>query len=64
MVSQTPSAPGATDALSPVERGGIPLLRTWEREPSIFGGVLIESSLKDFWIETIAHMPLTGLGAN
>ena len=31
VVSQRPSVSGTTDALSPVERGGIPLLRTWER---------------------------------
>ena len=31
VVSQRPSVSGTTDALSPVERGGTPLLRTWER---------------------------------
>ena len=30
VVSQRPSVSGTTDALSPVERGGIPLLRTWQ----------------------------------
>jgi len=31
IVSQRPSVSGTTDALTPLERGGIPLLRTWER---------------------------------
>jgi len=31
MVSQRPPAPGTTDALTPLERSGIPLLRTWQR---------------------------------
>ena len=31
VVSQRPSVSGTTDALTPLERGGIPLLRTWER---------------------------------
>ena len=31
VVSQRPSVSGTTDALTPLERGGNPLLRTWER---------------------------------
>jgi len=31
VVSQRRPAPGTTDALTPVERSGIPLLRTWQR---------------------------------
>ena len=31
VVSQRPPAPGTTDALTPLERSGIPLLRTWQR---------------------------------
>lgn len=31
IVSQRPPAPGARDALAPLEERGIPLLRTWER---------------------------------
>ncbi len=31
IVSQRPSVSGTTDALTPLERGGTPLLRTWER---------------------------------
>src|SRR6516165_9839291 len=31
VVSQRMPAPGTTDALSPLERSGTPLLRTWQR---------------------------------
>jgi competence protein ComEC len=31
VVSQRPTAPGTTDALTPLERSDIPLLRTWQR---------------------------------
>ncbi len=31
VVSQRPPAPGTTDALAPLERSGISLLRTWQR---------------------------------
>ncbi|MGA2700107.1 MAG: alpha/beta fold hydrolase [Isosphaeraceae bacterium] len=31
VVSQRPPAPGTTDALTPLERAGTPLLRTWQR---------------------------------
>jgi competence protein ComEC len=31
IVSQRTPSPGTTDALAPLERGGIPLLRTWQR---------------------------------
>jgi competence protein ComEC len=31
VVSQRPPTFGPTDALTPLERGGIPLLRTWQR---------------------------------
>src|SRR5271157_2378419 len=31
MVGQRPPAAGTTDALTPLERSGIPLLRTWQR---------------------------------
>lgn len=31
VVSQRPSAPGTSDVLTPLERSGIPLLRTWQR---------------------------------
>ncbi len=30
MVSQRPTSPGTSDALTPLERSGIPLLRTWQ----------------------------------
>ena len=30
MVSQRMPAPGTSDALTPLERSGIPLLRTWQ----------------------------------
>ena len=31
VVSQRPPAPGTTDALTPLERAGTPVLRTWQR---------------------------------
>ena len=31
VVSQRPTAPGTTDALTPLERAGTPVLRTWQR---------------------------------
>jgi competence protein ComEC len=31
VVSQRPTPPGTSDALTPLERSGIPLLRTWQR---------------------------------
>ncbi len=65
VVSQRPSVSGTTDALSPVERGGIPLLRTWERGAIHFrwssDRILTQGFLDR---EDRPRVPLTGLGAN
>ncbi len=65
VVSQRPSVSGTTDALSPVERGGIPLLRTWERGAIhfrwSFDRILTQGFLDR---DDRPHVPLTGLGAN
>ncbi|MGO8903788.1 MAG: ComEC/Rec2 family competence protein [Isosphaeraceae bacterium] len=65
VVSQRPSVSGTTDALSPVERGGTPLLRTWERGAIhfrwSFDRILTQGFLDR---DDRPHVPLTGLGAN
>ena len=65
VVSQRPSVSGTTDALSPVERGGISLLRTWERGAIhfrwSFDRILTQGFLDR---EDRPHVLLTGLGAN
>jgi competence protein ComEC len=65
VVSQRPSVSGTTDALSPVERGGIPLLRTWQRGAIHFrwssDRILTQGFLGR---EDRPRVPLTGLGAN
>jgi competence protein ComEC len=50
MVSQRPFSPGTTDALTPFERGGMPLLRTWQSGAVHFqwrsNGIITEGFLK------------------
>ena len=61
-IGLTPRTP---DALSPVERGGTPLLRTWERGAIHFrwssDRILTQGFLDR---DDRPHVPLTGLGAN
>ena len=65
VVSQRPSVSGTADALSPLERGGTPLLRTWERGAIHFrwssDRILTQGFLDR---DDRPHVPLTGLGAN
>ena len=65
VVSQRPSVSGTTDALTPLERGGTPLLRTWERGAIhfrwSFDRILTQGFLDR---DDRPHVPLTGLGAN
>src|SRR5271165_4077092 len=62
VVVSRPSVSGTTDALSPVERGGIPLLRTWERGAIhyrwSFDGIITQGFLDG---DDRPHVPLTGL---
>ena len=65
VVSQRPSESGTTDALTPLKRGGIPLLRTWERGAIhfrwSFDRILTQGFLDR---DDRPPVPLTGLGAN
>jgi competence protein ComEC len=65
IVSQRPSVSGTTDALTPLERGGIPLLRTWQRGAIHFrwssDRILTQGFLDR---DDRPRVPLTGLGAN
>ena len=54
IVSQRMPVPGTIDALTSLERSGIPLLRTWQRGADpLSSGVTITSSRKGSWTLTI-----------
>ena len=50
VISQRPPAPGKTDTLTPLERSGIPLLRTWQCGAVHFQWGRITSSPEGTWI--------------